>query len=228
MYGQIISFLFVILIMYYVVMIILDLQKAKAAKAAELEKNPEEEIDISDEAKTFKPVLISREDPNKANTSVDSNGESKQTSESKEDNQGEQPQKNESEKKDDESKNNDTSEAQTVGDKPNLAETDKPTDQPISKENEVKQDLEASSSNDKEPVKPTEPEKPFRRAGYREAAMTGGLDVDTLLLEVDHFAETGKGPLGQVILECQAQIFRSCIFITDQSYSSSTKNTPFL
>lgn len=59
MYGQIISFLFVILIMYYVVMILLDLQKAKAAKAAELEKNPEEEIDISDEAKTFKPVLIS-------------------------------------------------------------------------------------------------------------------------------------------------------------------------
>lgn len=40
MYGQIISFLFVILIMYYVVMILLDLQKAKAAKAAELEKNP--------------------------------------------------------------------------------------------------------------------------------------------------------------------------------------------
>ncbi len=203
MYGQIISFLFVILIMYYVVMIILDLQKAKAAKAAELEKNPEEEIDISDEAKTFKPVLISREDPNKATASSKNNGESKQTSESKEDNQGEQQQNKESKKKNDES-NNDNSEALTVGDKSTLAETYKDSDKPEAEDNEIKQDFASSSTADKEPIKPTDTEKPFRRAGYREAAMTGGLDVDTLLLEVDHFAETGKGPLGQVILECQS------------------------
>lgn len=186
--------------MYYVVMILLDLQKAKAAKAAELEKNPEEEIDISDEAKTFKPVLISREDPNKANIPVDSNGESQHNSDSKEDNQGEQQQNKESEKKDDESNNNDNSEAQTVGDK----STENTSEKPETKDKEVKQEPESSSTNFKEPVKPTEPEKPFRRAGYREAAMTGGLDVDTLLHEVDHFAETGKGPLGQVILECQS------------------------
>lgn len=204
MYGQIISFLFVILIMYYVVMILLDLQKAKAAKAAELEKNPEEEIDISDEAKTFKPVLISREDPNKANTSADSNGEPKQTSDSKEDNQGEQQQHKESEKKADESKNNDSFESQAVGDKSTLAETEKASDKPEADVKEVKEDLASSLAADKEPIKPTESEKPFRREGYREAAMTGGLDVDTLLLEVDHFAETGKGPLGQVILECQS------------------------
>ena len=48
MYGQIISFLFVLLIIYYAVMIFLDIQKAKAEKAAELDRNSEEDIDISD------------------------------------------------------------------------------------------------------------------------------------------------------------------------------------
>lgn len=199
MYGQIISFLFVILIMYYVVMILLDLQKARAAKAAELEKNPEEEIDISDEAKTFKPVLITREDPNKANSSAESKEDSNESEDSNNDETAGQQNK-ESEKKDDESKNNDNSEAPTIGDKP----TDKTSDKPETKDKEVKPDLSSSFTADKEPVKQTDTEKPFRRAGYREAAMTGGLDVDTLLLEVDHFAETGKGPLGQVILECQS------------------------
>lgn len=60
MYGQIILFLFVILIIYYVAMIYMDLRKAKAVKATELEKNSEEEIDISDEAQTFKPVFKGR------------------------------------------------------------------------------------------------------------------------------------------------------------------------
>ncbi len=200
MYGQIISFLFVILIMYYVVMILLDLQKAKAAKAAELEKNPEEEIDISDEAKTFKPVLISREDPHKPTASAESNGESNQTSDPKEDNQGEQQQNKEPEKKDDESK--------AVGDAKST-EQENNVDTLESNATQVKQDLPPSTDNSpiaiKEELSPNSSnEKPFRRAGYREAAMTGGLDVDTLLLEVDHFAETGKGPLGQVILECQS------------------------
>lgn len=65
MYGQLISFLFVLLIIYYVVMIFLDIQKAKAEKAAELDKNSEEDIDISDEASTFQPVLITRDEPKK-------------------------------------------------------------------------------------------------------------------------------------------------------------------
>ena len=186
--------------MYYVVMILLDLQKAKAAKAAELEKNPEEEIDISDEAKTFKPVLISREDPHKPTASAESNGESNQTSDPKEDNQGEQQQNKEPEKKDDESK--------AVGDAKST-EQENNVDTLESNATQVKQDLPPSTDNSpiaiKEELSPNSSnEKPFRRAGYREAAMTGGLDVDTLLLEVDHFAETGKGPLGQVILECQS------------------------
>lgn len=204
MYGQIISFLFVILIMYYVVMILLDLQKAKAAKAAELEKNPEEEIDISDEAKTFKPVLITREDPNKNTASAESKEDANESVDSNKKDESADQTNQECEKKDGASERVDSLKSQTANDKKPTSATDKPTDQPISKENEVKQDLEASSSNDKESIKPTDTEKPYRRAGYREAAMTGGLDVDTLLLEVDHFAETGKGPLGQVILECQS------------------------
>ena len=77
MYGQIISFLFVLLIIYYAVMIFLDIQKAKAEKAAELDRNSEEDIDISDEASTFQPVLITRDEPKK-----DESGESTDDSKS--------------------------------------------------------------------------------------------------------------------------------------------------
>ena len=56
-YGQIVFLLFIVLLLYYAVLIVLDIQKTKAAQAAE------EEIDISDEAQTFKPVKISRDEP---------------------------------------------------------------------------------------------------------------------------------------------------------------------
>lgn len=63
LYGQIITFLFVILIMYYVGMIVMDLHKAKKMKELEAEKVSESDIDISDEAKNFKTILISRDEP---------------------------------------------------------------------------------------------------------------------------------------------------------------------
>ena len=62
-YGQIVFLLFIALLFYYAALIVLDIMKAKAAQAAELESQSEEDIDISDEAKTFKPFRISREEP---------------------------------------------------------------------------------------------------------------------------------------------------------------------
>ena len=56
-YGQIVFLLFIVLLLYYAVLIVLDIQKTKAAQAAE------QDIDISDEAQTFKPVKISRDEP---------------------------------------------------------------------------------------------------------------------------------------------------------------------
>jgi len=63
LYGQIITFLFVILLMYYAGMIVMDLHRAKKMKELEAEKVSENDIDISDEAKNFKTIFISREEP---------------------------------------------------------------------------------------------------------------------------------------------------------------------
>lgn len=64
-YGQIVFLLFIVLLLYYAVLIVLDIQKTKAAQAAEQDGRTEEDIDISDEAQTFKPVKISRDEPAK-------------------------------------------------------------------------------------------------------------------------------------------------------------------
>lgn len=150
MYVQIISVLFVLLILYYAVMIFLDIQKEKAAKAAEQERNHEEEIDISDEASTFKPVMITRDDPKKAQTdSTSSDSVSGSTTENQ--------------------------------------------DSPESQNDEVKKENSNPDS--------------FKREGYREAHMTDGIPVEQIIQQVDEYAETGKGPLGEIIFECRSAQF---------------------
>lgn len=64
-YGQIVFLLFIALLLYYAALIVLDIQKAKAMQAAEMDKQSEEDIDISDEAQSFKPVKVSRDEPDK-------------------------------------------------------------------------------------------------------------------------------------------------------------------
>ena len=66
-YGQIVFLLFVALLFYYAALIVMDILRAKAAQAAEQDNNTEEDIDISDEAQTFKPVKVSRDEPVKQN-----------------------------------------------------------------------------------------------------------------------------------------------------------------
>lgn len=136
------------LILYYAVMIFLDIQKEKAAKAAELEKNHEEEIDISDEASTFKPVMITRDEPKKAQTDSTS---------------------------------------------PDSDSTSENQDSPESQNDERKNENGNSDS--------------FKREGYREAYMTDGIPVEQIIQQVDEYAETGKGPLGEIIFECRSAQF---------------------
>ena len=62
-FGQIFTFLLIVLILYYAGMIFLDIQKAKKAKELEAANDSEKDIDISDEAKNFKTILITREEP---------------------------------------------------------------------------------------------------------------------------------------------------------------------
>ncbi len=93
-YGQIVFLLFIALLFYYAALIILDILKAKAAQTAELESQSEEDIDISDEAKTFKPFKISLDEPkqkeNKPEEQANSDSETKSDREQPESN-SEQP-----------------------------------------------------------------------------------------------------------------------------------------
>lgn len=71
-YGQTVLFIAICFLIYYVVMIFMDIQKANAAKVLEAENNKEEDIDISDEAKQFIPVRIVREEkPKKQEVNAD-------------------------------------------------------------------------------------------------------------------------------------------------------------
>lgn len=79
-YGQIVLLLFVALLFYYAALIVMDIQRAKAAQAAEQDNHSEEDIDISDEAQTFKPFKISRDEPEKQADSSDDKFEQNQTS----------------------------------------------------------------------------------------------------------------------------------------------------
>ena len=73
-YGQIVFLLFIAFLFYYAVLIVLDIQKAKMAQAAEQENHTEEEIDISDEAQSFKPIKVGRDETTKQQTENNSDG----------------------------------------------------------------------------------------------------------------------------------------------------------
>lgn len=60
-YGQIITLLLVLFALYYGGMITMDILAANKAKAAENDKAEETEIDISELAKSFEPVVVSRD-----------------------------------------------------------------------------------------------------------------------------------------------------------------------
>lgn len=64
-YGQVILILFVVLIGYYGFLIFMDIQHLKAAEAAAQENQSEEEIDITDEARSFQPQQVTRDDKKK-------------------------------------------------------------------------------------------------------------------------------------------------------------------
>lgn len=192
-----------LLILYYVVMILLDIQKAKAAKAAEMEKNPEEEIDISDEANTFQPIVISRDEPKKSQVAgqetEEKTGESAGQSKSED---CHQPDTNES----------DRDKKESPVDKP-VQENSTPAAPPANPATPTNPDTEnRKPESDETGMKDMAEDNkrqdvPFRREGYREPLMTGGLTVDELLLEVDELVETGSGPLGEIIYECRSAHF---------------------
>lgn len=201
MYGQIISFLFLILILYYAVMIFLDIQKAKAVKAAELEKNNEEEIDISDEASTFKPVMITRDEAPKNNSGSDS-------TENRENNKTDNEVKTDDQKSETSKPETPTPEPPAQEKKPASEKSDRPTpevphvEKPEPAKASTEERMAQDSAEEDSPKSSQSAEKPFRRPGYREAIMTGYISVDSLINEANKLAETGEWDLGNVIHTC--------------------------
>ena len=75
-YGQIVFLLFVAMVFYYAAMIFMDFQRAKTAQNAEQDSHKEEDIDISEEARSFRPIRINRDEPeSKEQSSEQSNTE---------------------------------------------------------------------------------------------------------------------------------------------------------
>lgn len=62
-YGQIVFILFIAMMCYYAAMIVMDIRKEKAARAAEHDLHIEEDIDITEEAQSFQPVQVTRDEP---------------------------------------------------------------------------------------------------------------------------------------------------------------------
>ena len=72
-YGQIVFLLFVAMVFYYAAMIFMDFQRAKAAQNAEQDSHKEEDIDISEEARSFRPIRINRDEPESKEESSEQN-----------------------------------------------------------------------------------------------------------------------------------------------------------
>ena len=72
-YGQIVFLLFIIMALYYAAMIFMDIQRAKAAQNAEQDSHKEEDIDISEEARSFRPIRINRDEPESKEESSEQN-----------------------------------------------------------------------------------------------------------------------------------------------------------
>ncbi len=203
-----------LLILYYAVMIFLDIQKAKAAKAAEHEKNNEEDIDISDEASTFKPVMITRDEAPKNNSESDSaenDKENKTDNERKSDKSDKsEPEKSKPDitQSDKPKSDKPKSEPPVQEKKPETEKTDRPTpevpheEKPEPTKDSTSENTTQDSPEDDSTESSQSSDKPFRRPGYREAIMTGYISVDSLIDEANQLAETGEWDLGNVIHTC--------------------------
>lgn len=141
MYVQIVTILVILMLIYYGVMIALDIQTQKANSAANADINSEQDIDISDEAESFRPTLVSRE---------------------------------------------------------GIVYLSEENDLASINESSVDINPEATDLHDSLDNNTSE-KLSFRRPGYREPLMTGGITVEDLIEEIDNMAENKASDLGEII-----------------------------
>lgn len=203
-YGQIISILFVALLCYYAFLIVMDIQRAKAAEAAEQDNHVEEDIDISDEAQSFRPHKVSREEPKKEEESLSEN-----TSPTQSDADTSQEGKEEVEDEQEESDNSEDvyNEIESGIAASSQSSDDETTDEPAEEESEEPADEQASeesTDDNSDEEQPEDDDQPFRSPTYREAILTDGILVDDIFKAIDQLAETGECDLGTIIYHCES------------------------
>ena len=198
-YGQVILILFVVLIGYYGFLIFMDIQHLKAAEAAAQENQSEEEIDITDEARSFQPQQVTRDDKKKeeekkqeeAGNENDSNTNASSKS-------GEDVPVSEETSSTENPSSETASQTQTA--EPDNADATSTSD--ATDEDEIEDATHADTE--------TVPSEAETSAGsnfsptYREPILTDGILVDDIFKAIDQLAETGECDLGTIIYHCES------------------------
>ena len=193
-YGQVILILFVVLIGYYGFLIFMDIQHLKAAEAAAQENQSEEEIDITDEACSFQPQQVTRDDKKKE--------EEKKLEEAWNENASSKSGEDVPVSEETSSTENPSSEtaSQTQTAEPDNADATSTSD--ATDEDEI----EDTSNADAEAV-PSEAGTSAESnlsPTYREPILTDGILVDDIFKAIDRLAETGECDLGTIIYHCES------------------------
>lgn len=200
-YGQIISILFVALLCYYAFLIVMDIQRAKAAEAAEQDNHVEEDIDISDEAQSFRPHKVSREEPKKEDSHNENTLESSQQDDASPTQSDADTSQEGKEEVEDEQEETDNSEDVYNEIESGIATPSQATESDNQEEPSDVQPSEEDNSNEEQPE---DDDQPFRSPTYREAILTDGILVDDIFKAIDQLAETGECDLGTIIYHCES------------------------
>ena len=187
---------------------------ASEAEAAAQENQSEEEIDITDEARSFQPQQVIRDDKKKeeekkqeeAGNENDSNTDKQQTT------SDEQPNENASSESGEDVSNPEASTATEQSDIPVPAEN--PSSETASQtqtiEPDNKEEISSSEAADEDEFEESFPSEAGTSAGsnfspsYREPILTDGILVDDIFKAIDQLAETGECDLGTIIYHCES------------------------
>ena len=218
-YGQIISILFVALLCYYAFLIVMDIQRAKAAEAAEQDNHVEEDIDISDEAQSFRPHKVSREEPKKEeekkedspSENASENSQHDDASPTQSDADTSQEGKEEAEDEQEESDNsedvyNEVESGIATPSQATESDNEQEADESVNQEAEPSDEKSSEESTDdnSDEEQPEDDDQPYRSPTYREAILTDGILVDDIFKAIDQLAETGECDLGTIIYHCES------------------------
>ncbi|WP_368326452.1 hypothetical protein [Phocaeicola vulgatus] len=218
-YGQIISILFVALLCYYAFLIVMDIQRAKAAEAAEQDNHVEEDIDISDEAQSFRPHKVSREEPKKEEEKKEDSPSENASESSQQDDASptqsdadtSQEGKEEAEDEQEESDNsedvyNEVESGIATPSQATESDNEQEADESVNQEAEPSDEKSSEESTDdnSDEEQPEDDDQPYRSPTYREAILTDGILVDDIFKAIDQLAETGECDLGTIIYHCES------------------------